>query len=768
MSCTRAPSEFRSIIDSVSGGLGLDPDYVEAVVLQEGGNAFWLTNPRTSPGLPEGVYWDGSGYAHGPMAIHFAAAVDAVGYQGGVVFPYAVTDKGTDITYPPGTPLVIFTAIGVAGLINFYSTALADPQVSISLGAQYLARRGLISSSCDPKDHACLAAAYQLGTAKQWADGSWNAQTYVGGVYNHHQCTAETTSPPGWENLRVIPPAPPPGPGQPAPTPGSVGCQDFDPSKELRFLPFPTPSSPYFAYFSITLFGPALIENALGVMEWNPSSKILTPDRPQYITYFEFTERSSGISECVIRVFDPNWDLAGAVIPGASPPAPVQPPLLPPDEDIGFVPAGFQTAEISFGYVHQTATASGPIEPPLLPPEAAFWSPSYCMFLTSYHPEFLGWGVEVEMKFMGPEMISHLKPRTKTRGGKAIALADEAGQSLIWDMADEDGMQACMETTVRVRDNSGATSAGEDDKSWFQDGIGNYDMMCRMTDHAAMFSRQTQVQLESGESSQYPDGGVAVPAQGAYQVFVDSSTRDPEKPERCKPTVHFHPHLLDSPPIREYTYARYGAGAVISFKPDVMAAAIAALGGLNAFNRSMDPVTKEIAEAVYNIDVVKVTNPDGSLDETQGALSTGSHVETAGPERFPDNIMDVEKIGRIYPSSHTGFQNLMVEGVNFFQKARDFSNVAELVVLGDPLIRPMRNITVTVLTFREDKSGGPPLPRVHFTSGVWNVKEVRHIIQGGEYITMLGLFRNDAYLGDAVGGDSKSAVFFNANANNIP
>jgi hypothetical protein len=71
------------------------------------------------------------------------------------------------------------------------------------------------------------------------------------------------------------------------------------------------------------------------------------------------------------------------------------------------------------------------------------------------------------------------------------------------------------------------------------------------------------------------------------------------------------------------------------------------------------------------------------------------------------------------------------------------SNQAVLIVMGDPSIKPMRNVLVVVLTNKQ-RANGTYITVPHYTSGIWGIMSVRHVIQNGEFITQLSLFRNDA------------------------
>lgn len=666
--CKRVPASQRQIIEIEAGAADVDADLVEAMAIVENGSSTLQRNDT----IVAGVNWDVNRYAHGLMQVGLVQAKEA---------GYKPTDEATD-------------SHG-----NAYSPALASDLNSIRYGVKYLAlnaRRP--KNQCNFRDYDCMASSYNAGTARN-ASGGLRASGYAAKVRAALACVKNQPL----EDF-VGPPAPttPPPPGGVTPESGGFSCASYNPNLDT-IIPFPMPSNPYFAYFTVNLLGTDLGGQNPEIAA--QQGKDLAPDRPQYVTYFEFTIRMGASIESHVRIFDPNWD----TVEGA-----LDPTLRSQDE--GFVPNAWTNSAVSFGYAPRTAESVTPFTEQ---PEE-LWSKPYYVRLMSYHPEFLGYGVEMELFFIGVDVLdSATSARSKVWKHKRIATGDvndPEGPGMIEDWAvNEKGWNVCAaRTTSMTETGAGLSSVEPAPVCHIQDNTTDFAFFTRMTEVAAL------------DDVTGPDGK---PNQGGCMMRHDATNN----------TLCFHPPIGMYPGVpyaREYTYGRQQYGAVISFKPNVNGAAMAQFGAGETVVDFLDTGRKKFEQVVLNQENNPesfVTGPNVS-DGTAPGNPTGAQAGERKPMRRYFN---------------TPFQNVdtaYVEGLSMWQSARYFVMDAELVIIGDPLIQPGWSVKVMVQTYRMDEDGNIH-PRIHYTSGIWVVHEARHIIQGGQYITILQLLRNDAIEG---------------------
>jgi hypothetical protein len=208
-----------------------------------------------------------------------------------------------------------------------------------------------------------------------------------------------------------------------------------------------------------------------------------------------------------------------------------------------------------------------------------------------------------------------------------------------------------------------------------------------------------------------------IPQQGASEVTFSPDDN----------VLHMHNGLPGSNHVREYFYARQRFGTVLSFRPQVNGAALANFAGAKVVMTGYGPDGPIYAEIDSN--------------ELKDAKTTGGGEINNDAEKIFDGRRTTT-LGTVIPTTQPNLASLVIEGVNMLARSKYFANTAELVVLGDPLIKPMRNVLIIVMTYRKKKNGRI-VPRIHYTSGIWGISEVRHIIQNGEFITNLTLYRND-------------------------
>lgn len=680
MGCYRVTPEQRAIIEREANANNLDPDFVEAIALIEAGSETLVRGGARGTVVP-GVNFDPSGskprWAHGLMQIGIEEA-----YRAG--YPNPAPDEAT--------------ANGAK-----YSPALASDENSIKYGAAYLALNARDpKNQCNLNDYACVASAYNAGTARG-KYGGWRATHYVEKVLS---VLARCIKGRPLEDF-VGPPSPPPngggGGGGGGPAFGPFQCLGYNPESD-RIVPYPMPSNPYFAYFTISILGVDLVGSVdLSTPDGSGGAKLLTPQRPQYVTYFEFTEMLGGMTEAHVRLFDPNWDV-------------VEGKFLDPlrNTSDNWIPEEFANSAMSFGYARSSLERSTPFGEGA--PEQ-LWSNIHLMRLMTYHPEFVGYGVEMEMYFIGNTALNNLIAKSRVHNDERICSGDPDNPGMIERICQENdkNWEMCTARTAPLTENgAGLDSNAPAPRQLVQDNISDVALFSRTTDMCAM------------DDMLGPDGQ----PNAAFYAWQYDTTRN---------MIHYHPPigaLNGVPYAREYTYARQQYGAVISFKPDVMGAGLAQLSGMRSIVQLFDTHRKSYEQRVVD----QRTAPNGMV--TGDRVSDGTIPALNTSDQAGDRVDATRFLFSSQPNARLGW----VEGLQMWQAARFFNLQAELTVIGDPLIRPGWKIAVKVITYRMDEDGRI-IPRIHYTSGGWIIMKVRHTISGGQFLTQLSLLRNDAFTG---------------------
>jgi hypothetical protein len=741
----RADAASRALIEKEAKANGLDPDFVEAVFLQEGGTA--------------NVYnWDVSHYAHGPMQTSLAAA-----YDGG----YSPTDLVRD-------PLRNAN----------YSPALASPELSIKYGTRYLAQRGPIVG-CSSGDYPCYLAAYNAGNIIGVTAGGYKNQAYVDSV---------------WEKYRAIkggslPEQPTPPDPSVMPIRDAFPCTLLDESlknqtsaESDKATPAYIPRSPYSPYVSIKYTG-----KEGGSMELAAGSD----GRPKWLTYFEFHERLGGLATARARLFDTGGDIIVEAVSGSSTvnQDSVGNPQYDPDVAIRTAASQFNALDnvkLVFGYAPSVEESindesifgiifpgSMGEEERRIDPLAKLVAPRREMYLQNYQPRFLGYGVEIDLVFADASAIAGLESKTRTytkeetnnKEGKVIASGQQGGGiptgdnlGIVETICKEHGWQVCSEKTKRLQSYDALDSNTKIDRPVVQSGKDDIT-----------FIRETLAPNAESEQSD----------SSAYNAFLDSSTQPS--------TLHFHPPNLASPASRSYYYTRSRNGTVLRFEPVVNGQLVALFGGVTSVLAGTDMVSNEpISSTASPGDSNSNTLPGTPLPE-----------ETEYQEDGPEGPVKKTVAPKVYRSSadkNTGEQKGAAQ--SFRQSGSLAALSAQMVVLGDPTIRAGVTIDVSIEVFNPAGSGDalgwdylvdstqgilgsiflnrPEAPKelysargLHYTSGKWMVMEVRHVIQGGEYLTYLDLMRNtlqspgftsgNAVLDNGTDSLSKSNVSSNLN-----
>jgi hypothetical protein len=735
--CTHAHADIRDKIRSYAQEQGLDPDWVEALAVAQGADKESFTKDKI-----DGVEYrwmtvvtsplSGEVWAHGPMAVR----PDQIKLAGkGWIFK--TDSQGRE--YSPDVA--------------------ANPEVGVEVAIDYLKA---MQDKCqgegglsDDQLKECAVAKYKGGpNTKRDRQGKYETQAFVNYVGFHQKaCTGKNfTDAPAVRAVKAAPTADDKKPG--GGSGGSVICKTADTCEPI--LPFPVPPSPYFASFQIAIIGGKKVRadevadpNFTGPpqQELPGSSFILTPERPQYVTYFELSE-IEGRPQCDVRVFDPNWDRSQQVSDVVSEQQKNGSTYIPSTEHEVLVSFGYsgEDAPIYFGNESQRSN----IPPPRL------WSEQYHMELYSFQPEYLGFGVEMQFQFLGKGYASNSDTSvTKTYQAPIADPADTetrpdgtegpGTKTIVGQLCKDHDMDMCvMPTEPLLAEGAGLKKAAPSHRSFLRDAKG-----------VMTFVKDDLVPMSALKGERDSESGVL--ARGNFNLWMEENSPD------TRPMLHLHEPFWDGEIKREYLYARQQFGAIIKFKPTIIEGAMKAVGSSFTEARSFSVVEKQFYEKEYNLDKVK----------NAALFSSGSVVDRSKIRTDKQAVA----IRKAYPSVTIDPAITEVEALNFWSKAYHFTNDAELQIIGDPLIKPNTPVRVTVLQFVETETGEIK-PAISFVSGNWNVQGIRHIIQAGEFLTILQLIRTDPLGGvtDAsIDGvttpegavDTSDSAFFNNFENNI-
>lgn len=603
---------FDDKLTTAGNKYGVDPDVLKAIAIQENGPSGGQ-NP------------DGTGPAHGVMQIHIERAQD-VGYTG-----------------------------DAAGLNN--------DDTNIEYAARAIAQSQDGDRSHPPADSVDdVFARYNGGMSVHYnGDGTYSNERYVIDAKGHLAKIKQDGGLVGPPDLNI------PSPNgrtranasQATVYRPSQQCVDNIDAEVQAGLHLPLPPNPYHATFWCKI----------------NDQFLLTPTRPQYITYFEYIERGVGgmMDEFKIRVFDPRWDVIEDAVGRAD-------PYDTTIDYTSFYIPGWAPMELQFGYVPRNAEQ---LQTPL--DALDLMTPRFRASLTGWAPEFLGWGVEIEIAGKSGLDMTFLQQKARTYNEKTVS-------DIVTKIAADNDWFPCIEPTTPFTE-------GNQNKIFTQAQQGAVDFI---------YNELRPLAQAAGQ-----------PDAPKYEVYFDPVPR-----EGKKGTLHFHPPLLSSHPIRRYIYQRQRAGQIISFKPAINPGALAFLKGISNVHTGMN---------IYNKTHITVPMSDGT---TPSKLLNGL-------VRTPEVFERGNPASRIRTQSQTPYttpQMVDAQARTQYLGAQMAAFFAELTIIGDPLIRARRCVDVLIFSHTSERVGHPIL---HWMSGKFYITEARHVIQQGEYTTTLQLVRQD-------------------------
>lgn len=197
------------------------------------------------------------------------------------------------------------------------------------------------------------------------------------------------------------------------------------------------------------------------------------------------------------------------------------------------------------------------------------------------------------------------------------------------------------------------------------------------------------------------------PNSGDYKLFFDT-LKDP-------PTLHFHPSRAVREKPRRYVVNTDRLGTVQEFSPDYQGKALYAEGRSAVMVTYRDKETREIRTLER-----KAETFDGTpVDAKYVPVETGHYSKLEVPS------FTMEEAKTYLDTYYSRLSSLVVD--------------ATLTIEGDPSLKPDSYVDILVLT---------PEGKRYFTSGIYYVPSIRHVVQEGSYESELSLTKNSLDVGD--------------------
>lgn len=304
--------------------------------------------------------------------------------------------------------------------------------------------------------------------------------------------------------------------------------------------------------------------------------------------------------------------------------------------------------------------------------------------ILEYTPEFLYDGVRVTLRGMMSALKFNKKAVTRAWEGKAL---DE----IATEVATNNGWTAIVDPTEKVESRDDIDETDLDHAKWQQHG----------TDMQFLEKLQRQAVRKK-------DGA------GGYVLYFDHDKNE----------MHFHPPKYEEGPVKTFVW-RNKSTEVIRFSPNYNGRALARfLVGGSTQAPSVDSSDGSTAEGMQSAH--KGTGKGKTTDPARNKTSTPDSEEEWQEHR---------RVVKDFPDAARA-QN---EAKFWWYRAHYLAAfTAELVVVGDPTLKPYKKYEVQV----HKATGG-----LHPTSGLYWAKGIKHSISGGKYESTLLFWRSDSMSG---------------------
>jgi hypothetical protein len=325
-------------------------------------------------------------------------------------------------------------------------------------------------------------------------------------------------------------------------------------------------------------------------------------------------------------------------------------------------------------------------------------SSPYEGFILSYTPEFLRDGIRIHLAGMTMGLKLSQKQLTKGWADKRISdIVEQIAKDNGFETTDDNGRSTIDKTTL-VNFREGLESTEFFSKTWHQSST------------AWSFVIE-QLQRQAVKDSDKKEGG--------FVFYIEEGGKS------GKPILHFHPPRYDEDPPEAHKFIwRDKKTSVISFSPNYNGNLLATM--------LMGGTTQQGYTSAENVSIegIKLQNVE-TKDQGTGTAADGTATQTRSPVSKEEN----EPTARNVKFSPTDDMAENESKFWWYRYAWLASFTGELVVVGDPKLRPFKMFDIVV----EKATGGN-----HWTSGKYWSQGIQHTIQGGEYTTTVHLWRDGA------------------------
>jgi hypothetical protein len=243
--------------------------------------------------------------------------------------------------------------------------------------------------------------------------------------------------------------------------------------------------------------------------------------------------------------------------------------------------------------------------------------------------------------------------------------------------------------------------------------------------------------------------------------------------EEGKGYLYFGPEdVVKQGPIRKYVYLRDPETDVLTFTPSIDAYVLIKSGGAGMTWKVDNAATGEMvshftSETSRTQKHFRHRRPPvtinlkelGVLQEGEPEFDDGDENLAEGGKEGPFDLAPLKQPdpdGNVVELSLATIEKARADYqfLNYWLTMKTFINTATLEIFGDPSQDMQPGRMIAVLLYVPGKDG--KLTEIHWISSFWTITSLQHTIQGGSYITTLGLARSSF-----AGGTVQSKAMYN-------
>lgn len=307
-------------------------------------------------------------------------------------------------------------------------------------------------------------------------------------------------------------------------------------------------------------------------------------------------------------------------------------------------------------------------------------SPWYSAVVTEYTPEYVVEGTKINVNMVTQGLMGTLGEERK----KTVAWTEKRIDEIVAEIASQRGWDTEIDETEEVPDNPWMEKSEVGPKQFTQQNL---------TDE------QFIVQVLLPRAIRKSDG------VGGYAFWFDDTDG--------KTKIHFHPPRMDAAPVKTYHFMFDKMSEVVSYSP------------------MMTPmIAKSFGAGVVGLPFMDVRTGEYKVVEIHDS-NTPEKVLLGGPLSLveaPKNERQHAIPLRVVADEDQAKQ--MAKAA--FMQMYNATFGASLTIVGDPTLKPFSVIRV-IFVHKEGK--------VHYTSGLWLVQQIKDTISAGKYLSQLTLTR---------------------------